>query len=147
MAPNPAADPKVARIIQMFENLRPQDLATLDEFYTGDAYFKDPFNELRGVEGIRQVFAHMFSSLNEPRFIVRDVVRQGEECFMTWDFAFRFKRSSAALQTIRGATHFRLDEQGKIRSHRDYWDAAEELYEKLPALGRLMRWLKRRVNA
>ena len=31
--------------------------------------------------------------------------------------------------------------------HRDYWDAAEELYEKLPLLGALMRWLKRRVNA
>jgi steroid delta-isomerase len=30
--------------------------------------------------------------------------------------------------------------------HRDYWDAAEELYEKLPA-GRLMRWLKRRANS
>ena len=28
--------------------------------------------------------------------------------------------------------------------HRDYWDAAEELYEKLPILGGLMRWLKRR---
>jgi steroid delta-isomerase len=32
--------------------------------------------------------------------------------------------------------------------HRDYWDAAEELYEKLPVLGALMRWLKqaRRAN-
>jgi steroid delta-isomerase len=27
--------------------------------------------------------------------------------------------------------------------HRDYWDAAEELYEKLPLVGALMRWLKR----
>jgi hypothetical protein len=30
--------------------------------------------------------------------------------------------------------------------HRDYWDAAEELYEKLPVLGGLMRWLKTRAN-
>jgi hypothetical protein len=28
----------------------------------------------------------------------------------------------------------------------DYWDAAEELYEKLPVLGGLMRWLKRAAN-
>ena len=28
---------------------------------------------------------------------------------------------------------------------RDYWDAAEELYEKLPIVGTLMRWLKRRA--
>jgi hypothetical protein len=31
--------------------------------------------------------------------------------------------------------------------HRDYWDAAEELYEKLPVVGSLMRWLKRQANS
>jgi len=30
--------------------------------------------------------------------------------------------------------------------HRDYWDAAEELYEKLPVIGALMRWLKKRAG-
>jgi len=30
--------------------------------------------------------------------------------------------------------------------HRDYWDAAEELYEKLPGVSVLMRWLKKRAN-
>jgi hypothetical protein len=32
-----------------------------------------------------------------------------------------------------------------VAYHRDYWDAAEELYEKLPVLGGLMRFLKRRA--
>jgi len=31
--------------------------------------------------------------------------------------------------------------------HRDYWDAAEELYEHLPLVGSLLRWLKRRIAA
>ena len=87
-----------------------------------------------------------FVALNEPRFVVRDVVREGQNCWMTWDFIFRFKRWQSDLQTIRGATHFHWNEQGKIISHRDYWDAAEELYEKLPFIGILMRWLKRRAN-
>jgi hypothetical protein len=38
-----------------------------------------------------------------------------------------------------------LDAQGLIVLHRDYWDAAEELYEKLPVVGALMRWLRRRA--
>jgi hypothetical protein len=33
-----------------------------------------------------------------------------------------------------------------ITEHRDYWDAAEELYEKIPVLGGLMRWLKKRAR-
>jgi steroid delta-isomerase len=31
---------------------------------------------------------------------------------------------------------------GKVVWHRDYWDAAEELYAKLPAIGWLMRFLQ-----
>jgi hypothetical protein len=33
-----------------------------------------------------------------------------------------------------------------VSEHRDYWDAAEELYEQIPVLGAVMRWLKRRAN-
>ncbi|MGA0584669.1 MAG: nuclear transport factor 2 family protein, partial [Castellaniella sp.] len=36
---------------------------------------------------------------------------------------------------------------GLVSFHRDYWDAAEELYEKLPVLGRLMRWLRKTLSA
>jgi hypothetical protein len=53
-------------------------------------------------------------------------------------------------QTIRGATHFVLSEEAglwRVSVHRDYWDAAEELYEKLPVVGSLMRWLKKRANS
>ena len=147
MTATKTSDPQMARIVEMFETLRPENVSKLDEFYTADAYFKDPFNELRGLSGVKGVFEHMFVALNEPRFIVRDVVRQGEQCFMTWDFVFRFKRFSDEQQTVRGATHFRINDQGKIAWHRDYWDVAEELYEKLPGVGLLMRWLKRRANS
>jgi hypothetical protein len=33
-----------------------------------------------------------------------------------------------------------------VTYHRDYWAVAEELYEKLPVVGVLMRWLKRRAG-
>jgi hypothetical protein len=37
----------------------------------------------------------------------------------------------------------RFDAAGQVALHRDYWDAAEELYEKIPVLGIMMRALKR----
>jgi steroid Delta-isomerase len=48
---------------------------------------------------------------------------------------------------VRGTSHLRFASDGKICYHRDYWDAAEELYEKLPAIGAVMRWLKLRANS
>jgi len=66
---------------------------------------------------------------------------------LSWEFRFRFKRFNATQwQTVRGGTHVVLNDVGLVQLHRDYWDAAEELYEKFPLVGHMMRWLKRRVN-
>jgi hypothetical protein len=89
----------------------------------------------------------MFVNLDEPRFVVRERIVQGNQCFLTWDFLFRMKRFRNDEQCIRGGSHLVLTAEGRIQSHRDYWDAAEELYEKLPVVGSLMRWLKKRANS
>ncbi len=140
-------DPRIARIIELFEQLSPEGLPRLAEVYTDDARFKDPFNEVQGVPAIRRIFEHMFRTLDAPRFVIHDVVVQGAQCFLTWDFVFRLKRPGGAELVVRGGSHLKLAEDGRIGLHRDYWDVAEELYEKLPVLGALMRWLKRRVNS
>lgn len=138
----------VERIVVFFETLTPGSVERFGEFYADDALFKDPFNEVRGIPAIQRIFSHMYVNLHEPRFVVTGRVAQGSEVFLTWDFRFRFKRFSPQReQVIRGASHLRLAPDGRIDSHRDYWDAAEELYEKLPMVGGLMRWLKRRANS
>lgn len=140
-------DPRIERIVVLFEHLTPQDLPRLAEIYTPDARFKDPFNEVQGTAAITAIFAHMFESLDDPRFVIRDTLVQGDQCFLSWDFVFRMKRFDPAQQCIRGGSHLRLAPDGRIAVHRDYWDAAEELYEKLPLVGSLMRWLKARARS
>ena len=136
----------VQRIQQFFETLAPADLQGLADIYTADAHFKDPFNQVQGVAAIRHIFEHMFVSLDNPRFVIRDTLVQGDQCFLSWDFSFCMKRFNRKLQIIRGGSHLKLAADGRIHDHRDYWDVAEELYEKLPVLGALMRWLKRQAN-
>jgi steroid Delta-isomerase len=135
----------ISRVVHFFEHLAPQDLARLHEHYTADARFKDPFNSVQGVPAITAVFRHMFDTLDKPRFIVKDVVKEGPQCFLTWDFVFHMRRFDRAEQRIHGGSLLSFADDGRISAHRDYWDAAEELYEKLPVLGGLMRWLKRRA--
>ena len=72
-------------------------------------------------------------------------IAQGNEAFLVWDFHLQFKGETEA-RMIRGSSHLRFDANGKIAYHRDYWDAAEELYEKLPVIGTVMRFLKRQAN-
>jgi steroid delta-isomerase len=138
---------ELERLVQFYETLSPANLRDgLHQVYAPDAHFKDPFNEVRGVDAIEKIFAHMFEQVDQPRFVVTSKMVDGAEAFLVWDFLFYMKRHSKEKQCIRGATHIFFDGDGMVVRHRDYWDAAEELYEKLPVLGTLMRWLKRAAS-
>jgi hypothetical protein len=141
------ADRRVAAIVEFFEQLRPETLDHLGTIYQDGARFKDPFNEVRGLAPIRRIFGHMFETLDAPRFIVKDIAVEADSCWLGWDFVFHNRRMGEQRQCIRGATLLRLGADGRITDHRDYWDAAEELYEKLPLIGSLMRWLRRRITS
>jgi hypothetical protein len=135
-------------LADFFEQLQPGNVGQLGRHYAPEVNFKDPFNEVQGLAGVEHLFRHMFVQLDQPRFKVRTRVCQGRQAFLTWDFHFRLRRfDTQTEQTVRGATHLVFNEQGLAVLHRDYWDAAEELYEKLPVLGGLMRWLKSRARS
>ena len=139
-------DARVARLVALYETLAPADLPALRGVYADDASFKDPFNQVQGAAAIARIFSHMFRKLDGPQFQVITIVADGDDVVLTWDFRFRTRGAGSAALSIHGASHVRFNPQGQVAMHRDYWDAAEELYEKLPILGALMRWLKRRAG-
>lgn len=131
-------------IVHWFETLSREALADIERFYADDAWFKDPFNEVTGVEAIGRVFVHMFDRLGDPRFRVLERWQDAHGAMLTWEFSFRLRGHT---ELVRGASHLRFAPDGRISYHRDYWDAAEEFYAKLPLLGPLMRLLQRRARA
>lgn len=135
------------RLATMYEQLTPEMLPRFHEYYAPNAQFKDPFHDVCGIPAITQIFRQMFTSVDQPRFIVKQHLVQGDHAFLGWEFHFRMRRWRTEVdQCIRGATLVRFDTHGRVVMHRDYWDAAEELYEKLPLLGPLMRWLRKSVS-
>ena len=72
-----AHDGALKRLVEYWQTLAPQSMATLDRYYTEDATFRDPFNEVRGVEPIRHIFADMFVRLEQPRFTIVETILQG----------------------------------------------------------------------
>jgi len=143
---HPHPDPRVAALVNFFEHLKPGDVAWLGKHYTEQAFFKDPFNEVRDLAGVQRIFAHMFEGLEAPRFEVLAALAEEDQCFLSWNFLFRLK-GQALERSIHGSSHLRFASDGRVAYHRDYWDAAEEFYEKLPLLGSLLRWIKRRLRA
>lgn len=134
------------KLIHFFESISQENTVDLKQIYTDDVFFKDPFNEVNGIQNVITIFDHMFHQLDQPRFVVTTHVSQGDQAFLTWDFLFKMKRFNRNEQCIRGASHIRFAADGRVSYHRDYWDVAEELYEKLPLIGSVMRGLKKMAN-
>jgi hypothetical protein len=134
------------RLCAFYSTLSPDSLQDIAGIYAREASFKDPFNEVVGVPAIEAIFRAMFDQLDAPRFLIRATVLEGARACVTWDFEFGFRSlRRGQTQVIRGASWLEFDEAGQVSRHRDYWDAAEELYEKLPVIGVLMRAMRRKL--
>lgn len=134
----------VERVVSFYENLQPDTLHGLCELYAQDARFKDPFNDVVGIDAIQRIFEHMFASLESPRFAVTARIGDESRCALEW--VFRFRLSGRAFE-VRGMSVLMFDNDRKVLMHRDYWDPAEEVYARLPVLGAIFRCLQRRMSA
>lgn len=137
---------RVETLVAFYETLSRESVAQISQLYAENAYFKDPFNEVRGVAAIARIFTHMYEQVDAPRFAIGERVVDDDGALLVWVFSFRPRGwGRGRTQVVRGVTHLKFDDDGRVVWHRDYWDAAEELYAKLPLIGGLMRWLRRKL--
>ena len=130
-------------LLAWYATLTPDTVGRAGQFYAADAQFRDPFNEVDGAAAIEAILRHMFVHTEQPRFIIGERVVQGDQAFVTWLFAFHLR---GVPYQISGGSHLRFNADGLVFMHRDYWDAAEELLEKLPLIGAPIRWLRGRFR-
>jgi steroid Delta-isomerase len=134
----------IDRLVAFYEHIRPETLPELRELYAADARFKDPFNDVTGHDAIVRIFEHMFSQVDRPAFRVMNRLGDGRRAVL--ELVFSFSLSGRAFE-VCGASLLLFDDVGRVSMHRDYWDPSEELYAKLPCVGGLFRWLRRRMSA
>ena len=132
-------------IVSWFEALSPGNVADTPRYYAPEALFRDPFNEVRGTASIERIYRHMFEQVEDPRFTVTHRWQSEAGAILLSELRCRAKRGGTEFR-IRCATHLEFDAQGRITLHRDYWDPAEDLYEKVPVLGSLMRFIRSRLR-
>jgi hypothetical protein len=131
-------------LLAWYTTLTPESVALVASYYDIGAHFKDPFNDVRGIASIQAIFTHMFASTEHPRFVIAEKIIDGQQAFVTWRFEFSLRGKA---YDVVGASHLKFGTDGRVVEHRDYWDAAEELFQKLPVVGGPIGWLRRRFSA
>ena len=131
---------------RFYETLTPDTIGYLDGLCAPDIRSVDPFNDLRGLAAFRRVYEHMFAVLDDPVFVIEDTAISGRTAYFKWVFSARAKGWGCPPVRLVGMTEARYDAAGLVSAHIDHWDAASQLYGRLPVLGGVFRWLGRRFR-
>ncbi|MGB5868306.1 MAG: nuclear transport factor 2 family protein [Arcobacteraceae bacterium] len=116
-----------------------------EKIFDKEVRFKDPFHDIKGVDKLYKIFDDMYLKLDNPTFKVSEIVEQNNIAYLKWDFHFSFKGSHQE-ESFEGVSRVEFNEQHKVISHIDYWDASSNLYEKIPILSFFMRFIKKKIN-
>jgi hypothetical protein len=130
-----------------FENLKSQDeQKKYALFFDENSHFEDPFQKVQGLSAIYKVFENMYKTLHMPSFTVEEIVCEGRVAYLRWSFVYKLS-PNAEEQSFVDVSRVEFGENGKVLWHVDYWDAAQNVYEKIPLLGAVLRFIKRKIHA
>lgn len=119
----------------------PAGLTELLRLADADIHFTDPFNDVRGRDGLAAILTDMTERCVEPRFVVLDVAASERAGYIRWRFTFRPVKSPDQDWEFTGMSEIHVDPCGLITAQHDHWDSASQLLAKLPLIG----WPVRRI--
>ena len=122
----------IKNYLNLFSNLDKERIEKFDNLVVNDIIFIDPFNNIKGLDNFKNIFYHMFDTVEEPKFEIVYYAQNKDHIFLKWKMTFYAFKAS---QTIEGMSDITLNKEGKVISHLDYWDTLNGIFIKLPFLG------------
>jgi hypothetical protein len=135
--------PLIERFKSYFKNLHESDLSQLRDLYAEQILFKDPVHEIRGLVELEDYFTSMCADLSDCRFEYLDEMVSDQSAYVKWMMHFKHPRLGNRLISVRGVSHLKIGD--KIEYHEDFYDMGAMLYEQLPLIGNVTRWLRLRL--
>ncbi|WP_413288109.1 nuclear transport factor 2 family protein [Bdellovibrio sp. HCB337] len=133
----------LSNLLDWYSRVTAKSIKHLHQYYTKDAFFKDPLVEIYTTEEIEQYYLRVLNRISDIHFTFENIVEQGNQACVTWVMKARFMGREFSVE---GSTHFKFTSNGLCEYHRDYFDVSGEIYEQVPVMGLLFRGIKRVLN-
>lgn len=127
----------------LYECLDETSIAKLDRVYAKGVHFKDPVHDIEGLVALQDYLSAQSQGLTDCRFEYLDELISDNNAYIKWIMRFRHPSLGNRLISVRGVSHLHFSDQ--IDFHEDLYDMGALLYEQVPLLGAVTRWLKNRL--
>ncbi|SJN57053.1 nuclear transport factor 2 family protein [Vibrio ruber] len=136
----------VQTVALFYTQLNKHNLDTLHDIYHDAVVFEDAAHRIEGVTALSDYFIKLYQNVERCNFTIHEQYPTDNGGFLIWTMHLQHpKLRHGQLVNVQGTTHLRFQDN-KVIYHRDYFDLGEMLYEQLPLLGRIIRWIKRRLG-
>lgn len=145
-----SSDNNLPKAFQQFELLyRELDAAAvmaMPTIYADNVVFIDPVHRMEGLDALQAYTRKLMGNVQECRFECEHWLCQGQEAVVQWTMHMRH----ASLRrgepiALKGVSLLKLDAQGRICWHEDFYDLGAMVYEHVPLLGAAVRSVKHRL--
>jgi hypothetical protein len=134
------ADTVAKRFLAAYSDLRAPDLQErIEGLYAKDIYFNDTMTTLRSRDALIEYLKSTANRVQVMKVEMLGSSSSGNDVYLRWFMHLEFRAGwrRAATDTV-GISHLRLDENGRIVLHQDFWDKAEGIFREVPFVGALI---------
>ena len=136
-----------ARFRRLFDSLGCDSLDGLSGVYAPEVVFEDPFHRIEGLPALEAYFVGMYQEVESCSFEWGASAGTDVVFFQEWTMHLRHRKfRPGKTVAVPGCTSCRLVGELAI-SHRDHFDAGVLIYERVPVLGTLVKFIKGRVGS
>jgi hypothetical protein len=144
--PGSGNHPQLAEFIELFRNLKRDDVADMvHRVYAETLYFNDTLKTVLDRDTLAGYLEETAGRVDFNHVEVEQVLFDGDSYFLRWSMTTGFSVMGRSVESLSiGMTHLRLDDQGKVVLHQDFWDNTEGLFRHLPVVGSLIEKIRNR---
>lgn len=137
----------LAAFLDLYRDITRADVAErVRAVYAESLYFSDTLKTLHDHHALAAYLAETAERVDFNRVSFQRIVRDGGDYYVRWSMETGFRLFGRRIRTNSiGMSHIRLDGQGKVTLHQDFWDNTEGFFRHLPVIGFLVGMVKRRL--
>ena len=114
-------------------------------FYDPNINFRDSIQELKGIEEFKAMTVRLTERSKDLKMRIVDAVMQENRVFIEWEMTIGFKRNPSSI--LYGTSRLTINEKGKIKEQRDYFDLWGDIFDNIPRFGKMYRrFVKRKFG-
>lgn len=137
-------DPIMEFAYRLERPLQDENIEWLVGHCAKDVIFLDPFNELSGPTGYRAMLNDVRERCREFQFTWCHTQTSNDVLMGRWKMTF-IPTTSHKTWVIRGMSELTFND-GLLCRHEDHWDPGSQIFVHVPWIGRLWRFVYRRLK-